>query len=470
MQRSTRNYAGKKFEELKFYFPDAVVVGILEKKKSMINPRSSYVVPPNAHIILFRSTSYGVQGYQPLKEPLEIEGTPWTPSPIGIGSQQDEVAIEDCGCKARAGDAGDMMAGISGRHELRGKRCSPSGHYMLPIEYTEGLRDNKPQRVLICCWTEFNYMSSMIRELDHGNWALPRGSEVTLFNEHKTEDTLDVLLQTVKLTNISVHHVQGDPLCPLSLEKLDLSGYKTALVLCDELWQDPDNDITNGIQFGERRDMLRLDSMIMMVQLNIRKQLEEAQHPDINVICWKMAHEGVTRFEDEYRLPMGISFNNSSYAANMLSQVGFNPNILPVVQQFGDDVEMQVIDSSVIASWGENLSFWDISIRASTMGMVLMGYYEIPPKIEEPLRISLNPLGNEIRSYRKVWNQSNGRIKLLTMRHKTTEEMNIQRANQETLRKEDQMSSTQLRRIREGWTSPEKVNGFSVAQNFTEQT
>eukprot|EP01023_Acetabularia_acetabulum_P028113 TRINITY_DN26570_c0_g2_i1.p1 TRINITY_DN26570_c0_g2~~TRINITY_DN26570_c0_g2_i1.p1 ORF type:complete len:583 (+),score=65.43 TRINITY_DN26570_c0_g2_i1:68-1816(+) len=461
---------GKKFGDMKFYFPDAIVVGVLEKKKSIINPALSHRVQPGSHIILFRSTSYGVSGYGPLKEPLMIKETEWTPSPVGIGSSRDEIAIEDCGCKARANESGgDMMAGISGRHQLRGTRCSPSGHYMLPIEYTEGWReDSKPQRVLICCWAEFNYMGNMIRELDHGNWALPRGSEVTLFNNHSKKETLDLLLQTVKLTNISVHHVQGDPLCPVSLETIDMSGYKTALVLCDESWQDPDNDITNGIQFGERRDMLRLDSMIMMVQLNIRKQLEESQHPDINVICWKLAHEGVTRFEDEYRLPMGISFNNSSYAANMLAQVGFNPNILPVVTQFGDNVEMQVIDSSVIASWGENLSFWDLSIRASRMSLVLIGYYEIPAKIEDPLKIQLNPMGQEIRSQRKVWNQSNGRVKLLTIRHKNAEEMKVQRANQQTIRLEDQMSSTEQRKLRSGYAAQVNVNGYNL-QSISEQ-
>ena len=33
---------------------------------------------------------------------------------------------------------------------------------------------------------------------------------------------------------------------------------------------------------------------------------QEAGYPDINIICEKVATEGETRFEDRYRLPIGI--------------------------------------------------------------------------------------------------------------------------------------------------------------------
>lgn len=45
------------------------------------------------------------------------------------------------------------------------------------------------------------------------------------------------------------------------------------VILCDSQWSDPDLDSSNGIQMG-LRDMLRIDSMLMMVQLNIRVLLE----------------------------------------------------------------------------------------------------------------------------------------------------------------------------------------------------
>ena len=44
-------------------------------------------------------------------------------------------------------------------------------------------------------------------------------------------------------------------------------------MLCDQSWIDPDLDDTNGIQVREQRDMLRLESQILNVQLHIRKSL-----------------------------------------------------------------------------------------------------------------------------------------------------------------------------------------------------
>jgi len=61
---------------------------------------------------------------------------------------------------------------------------------------------------------------------------------------------------------------------------------------------------------------------VMVVQLNIRKMLEEACLPPINIIGQKVASEGLTRFEDRSRLPLGISVNFTSFAAKMLTLVG----------------------------------------------------------------------------------------------------------------------------------------------------
>lgn len=57
------------------------------------------------------------------------------------------------------------------------------------------------------------------------------------------------------------------------------------------------------------------------LQLNMRKLLEDSKLPAINVICQKVATEGLTRFEDRHRLPLGISVNLNSFAAKMLAQV-----------------------------------------------------------------------------------------------------------------------------------------------------
>lgn len=59
----------------------------------------------------------------------------------------------------------------------------------------------------------------------------------------------------------------------------------------------------------------------MCVKLNIRKLLEDSRLPAINIICQKVATEGLTRFEDRHRLPFGVSVNLNSYAAKLLAQV-----------------------------------------------------------------------------------------------------------------------------------------------------
>ncbi len=49
------------------------------------------------------------------------------------------------------------------------------------------------QKVLVCGWGEPTFMSNLLRELDHGPAALPRGSEVVLFNQQETEQQQEML-------------------------------------------------------------------------------------------------------------------------------------------------------------------------------------------------------------------------------------------------------------------------------------
>ena len=58
-----------------------------------------------------------------------------------------------------------------------------------------------------------------------------------------------------------------------------------------------------------------------MAQLNIRTALEEQKRPDINIVCEKIAFQGLTRFEDRQCLPLGVSTNFTAYSAKLLTQV-----------------------------------------------------------------------------------------------------------------------------------------------------
>lgn len=56
---------------------------------------------------------------------------------------------------------------------------------------------------------------------------------------------------------------------------------------------------------------------------------QEQQTADINIVAEKCAFEGVTRFEDRYRLPLSISVNTTAYAAKLLAEVRRTPFRIP---------------------------------------------------------------------------------------------------------------------------------------------
>lgn len=57
---------------------------------------------------------------------------------------------------------------------------------------------------------------------------------------------------------------------------------------------------------------------------------EERGFPDINMITEKVAFQGITRFEDRGRMPLGSVFNVTSFSARILSQAMYNPKVPPV--------------------------------------------------------------------------------------------------------------------------------------------
>lgn len=48
--------------------------------------------------------------------------------------------------------------------------------------------------------------------------------------------------------------------------------------------------------------------------------MQEQGRPDINIVCEKIAFQGLTRFEDRQALPLGVSTNFTAYSAKLLTQ------------------------------------------------------------------------------------------------------------------------------------------------------
>lgn len=54
---------------------------------------------------------------------------------------------------------------------------------------------------------------------------------------------------------------------------------------------------------------------------------QDAKLADINIISEKSAYEGLTRFEDRERLPLGTNFNITAYGASLLLQAAVDPKV-----------------------------------------------------------------------------------------------------------------------------------------------
>ncbi len=51
-----------------------------------------------------------------------------------------------------------------------------------------------------------------------------------------------------------------------------------------------------------------------------QSMVQEQGRPDINIVCEKVAFQGLTRFEDRHSLPLGVSSNFTAYSAKLLTQ------------------------------------------------------------------------------------------------------------------------------------------------------
>ena len=156
----------------------------------------------------------------------------------------------------------------------------------------------------------------------------------------------------------------------------------------------------------------------MFVPLEAARYAQDAGYPDINIIAEKVAAEGQTRFEDRYRLPIGISVNMTSYSGKLLTAALYNPRLIMVyaqarlapcgskrsqitcrapaafhasdmktllqtngcavrivpsqrpdaaraAAQMGDTCELSVQAAAALCGEGEELSYWQLMVRAS---------------------------------------------------------------------------------------------------------
>ncbi|KAL4421222.1 hypothetical protein ABPG75_010513 [Micractinium tetrahymenae] len=395
---------GRAFGELFRYFPDAIVVGVANEKQRthQLNPPPETAVGPDDEIITLRPESVPPGEYRVLAEAMPADLGNWNPNKYTLRSQDEQpmgVDVFDStdSCLAQSARAyaaamasppqrppvpdepsllGLWAAGLSQQSQTETFQDSLQGLYVLPLQYSQNLTPD--DQLLIC------------------GWALPAGSRVTLFNDHNwTPELLESRCKEYGIRNLCVCHVRGDPRSRSEMQKLiDVTQFKGAFVVCDSLWASDDAgqpSADGGLRLLSQAEMLSLDAAMLMVQLNIRLALEEARHPHISIICEKLTYVGVTRFEDDARLPLGIAINSASFAAKALTQVAVNPRFLYAYLTLG----MESDDASAFAGEGEELSFAQLQARAASVRQGL----------EERLQL-------------RVWNTGDHRCKLVTMAKK----------------------------------------------------
>ena len=58
--------------------------------------------------------------------------------------------------------------------------------------------------------------------------------------------------------------------------------------------------------------------------------------------------------------------------------------------------------------------FRPVQARVQSVNQVLFGWFTIPDALEVPLDFNVNPLGNRMRSEKRVWNDGKQRLKLVS--------------------------------------------------------
>ncbi|KAK9845991.1 hypothetical protein WJX81_007900 [Elliptochloris bilobata] len=447
-----RGFAGRRYSELQAYLPNATVYGLVQpaQRRCTVLPPADTVLTDDDEVVLTRAVTLPASEAQPLAVPVPIDLGNWDPatfrstcfldaaispsSSLGAvvgaatSTEDPDVTPEDRALQAAAFgsfNGSEWGARPGGRPALAARVGAEGGQaaYMFVAPLQELSMDDAcgPEAVLICGFPGEAFMGDLLRELDHGPAALPAGSSLTLFHANAPEGMLERVRARSMLRRLELRHVSGNPLeADEMTSRLDVTQYTTAIVLCDQSWVDPDLDDTNGIQgLDERRDVLRLESLILLVQLHLRKALQDAGYPDINIIAEKVAAEGQTRFEDRYRLPIGISVNMTSYSGKLLTAALYNPRLIMVYAQMGDACELSVQAAAALCSEDEELSYWQLMARAASVGRVLYGYYQVPDRSHKPIDFIINPEGMEVRSRKRRWNDGRTQLILLEPKQST---------------------------------------------------
>mmetsp|Transcript_13718 Transcript_13718/g.38824 ORF Transcript_13718/g.38824 Transcript_13718/m.38824 type:complete len:1022 (+) Transcript_13718:260-3325(+) len=336
----------------------------------------------------------------------------------------DEAPASGLGSAELPAASRDGEAGSDGTHEadpelLQVPGCTPADE----LNDFEGIGSAEERRrqledtsnVLIIGASEDPLMCETIQAFDTGPSALAPGSKVTLFNEHCPAEQgvpISRIYPCPEPNNIRVSCLRGRPLHPRDLSVLPLERFTSIVIVCDKGWLDPDVDGTNGIDSRDPEDILRLDSMIMMVHVNVRMLLKARNAQNVRIVSEKVSVvDGKTRFDDPMRLPIGFVWNRKDYSARLLAHSASDQRLVPIILAATQSIFFEIRDPSLFVGPGEVMNYWALMERVADSEEQLLGYVAVPETENRALDLVINPTG-EFRDQKIAW--GNQQLKLIT--------------------------------------------------------
>jgi hypothetical protein len=282
--------------------------------------------------------------------------------------------------------------------------------------------------ILLCGWPGNSFSMELILALDR-KIGMETGADDTrdparilILNQHDAKKIDDVLTSLrPRMRHSVVEHINCDPRQRHELERVlpreELLTFKGALTLVDIDWfRDEASADERSADFSiTPASTLKMDALILTCQLNLRHMLRDCGDDrscpgseTMILISEKLSanETRVTRFEDRTRLPLGSSVNSSSFAAKVLAQEAILPGSMKIYNKVDDVCTLHVVDTSLFAEPGEEVSYADLQGRAADMQSTLLGFYGEPDGERDTyVALNLNPQGGETKREKRVWNK-----------------------------------------------------------------
>ncbi|KAM1282140.1 hypothetical protein ACFX2I_022654 [Malus domestica] len=367
---------GMHFEDVLISFPDAIPCGVKVASlggKIILNPDDSYVLKEGDEVLVIAEDddTYAPAALPTVKEAsfIHIARTARKPQKILL-----------CGWRR---DIDDMLVVWRGS---------------LPQDF---IVPKSTERILFCGWRRD--MEDMIMVLDA---FLAEGSELWMFNEvaekEREKKLIDGGLDVSRLVNINLVNREGNAVIRRHLESLPLQSFDSILILADESVED------SAIQADSRSlATLLLIRDIQAKRLPMVTRAERGsfyqgswigemqQASDKSVIISEILDPRTKNLLSMSKISDYVLSNELVSMA--LAMVAEDRQINDVLEElFAEEGnELQIRQADLYLREGEELSFYEIMLRARQRREVMIGY-----RMEKAERAAINP---PAKSERRRW-------------------------------------------------------------------